>query len=86
MIGAWILSAVDLLKNYLFGCVYNEERPQDFTQIEHRWVLFTSTLQDLRQEDFLKVYWTSRHGLVLLDEIFDNVKNTCKTADDAQNL
>jgi hypothetical protein len=23
---------------------------------------------------------------VLLDEIFDNVKNTCKTADDAQNL
>jgi len=80
------LSAVDLLKNYLFGCVYDEKHPQGLTQMEHRWALLTGTLQDLRQEDFLKVYWTSRHGLVLLDEIFDNVKDTCKTPEDAQAL
>jgi hypothetical protein len=80
------LSAVDLLKNYLFGCVYDEKNHQSLDQMEHRWAQLTGTLQDLRQEDFLKVYWTSRHGLVLLDEIFDKVKDSCKTADDAQNL
>jgi Protein of unknown function DUF262 len=49
------LSAVDLLKNYLFGCVYDEGHPQGLAQMEHRWALLTGTLQDLRQEDFLKV-------------------------------
>src|ERR1700683_3623487 len=80
------LSAVDLLKNYLFGCVYDEKHPQGLTQMEHRWAQLTGTLQDLRQEDFLKVYWTSRHGLVQLDDIFERVKESCKTADHAQDL
>jgi hypothetical protein len=80
------LSAVDLLKNYLFGCVYSEEHPQGLAQMEHRWAQLTGTLQDLRQEDFLKVYWTSRHGLVQLDDIFERVKDTCRTADQAQDL
>jgi Protein of unknown function DUF262/Protein of unknown function (DUF1524) len=80
------LSAVDLLKNYLFGCVYDEAKSQGLTQMEHRWAQLTGTLQDLRQENFLKVYWTSRHGLVQLDDIFEKVKDECKTPDDAQNL
>ena len=80
------LSAVDLLKNYLFGCVYDEVDLHGLHQMEHRWSTLTATLQELRQEDFLKVYWTSRHGLVLLDDIFDRVKETCKTAADAQGL
>jgi uncharacterized protein DUF262/uncharacterized protein DUF1524 len=80
------LSAVDLLKNYLFGCVYDEKHPDDLSQMEHRWAQLTATLQDLRQEDFLKVYWTSRHGLVQLDDIFEKVKDTCNSAEDAQDL
>ena len=49
-------------------------------------VELTGTLQNLRQEDFLKVYWTSRHGLVLLDDIFERVKETCRTPQEAQDL
>jgi hypothetical protein len=80
------LSAVDLLKNFLFGCVHDEAKPQGLTQMEHRWTLLTGVLEELRQEDFLKVYWTSRHGIVLLDDIFDKVKDECKTPEDAQSL
>src|SRR5262249_10236668 len=55
-------------------------------QMEHRWSQLTGTLQNLRQEDFLKVYWTSRHGFIVLDDVFDRVKETCKTAQQAQDL
>jgi hypothetical protein len=80
------LSAVDLLKNYLFGCVYDEKQTAGLSQMEHRWSLLTGALQNLRQEDFLKVYWTSRHGLIQLDDIFERVKDSCKTASEAQDL
>jgi hypothetical protein len=71
------LSAVDLLKNYLFGCIHGDT-PTNLKQIEHRWSQLTATLQNLRHEDFLKVYWTSRHGLVQLDDIFEDVKRNVK--------
>lgn len=79
------LSAVDLLKNYLFGCVYSDT-PNKLKQIEHRWSQLTSVLQNSRHEDFLKVYWTSRHGLVLLDDIFEAVKKKYKTGPQAEAL
>lgn len=79
------LSAVDLLKNYLFGLAYDQS-PNALNQLEHRWSQLTQSLQGMRQEDFLKVYWTSRYGLVQLDEIFDAVKASAKTAQDAATL
>ncbi len=79
------LSAVDLIKNHLFGLAYDKSG-SDLQQLEHRWSQLTQTLQNLRQEDFLKVYWTSRHGLIQLDGIFDAVKSTTKTKKDASNL
>lgn len=81
------LSAVDLIKNHLFGLAYDStSSSQDLAQLEHRWSQLTETLQNLRQEDFLKVYWTSRHGLIQLDDIFDAVKDTTKTKQEAVNL
>jgi hypothetical protein len=79
------LSAVDLIKNHLFGLAYDKSG-NDLHQLEHRWSQLTQTLQNLRQEDFLKVYWTSRHGLIQLDEVFDAVKASAKTSQDATNL
>jgi uncharacterized protein with ParB-like and HNH nuclease domain len=80
------LSAVDLLKNYLFGCVHDDKKTQALQQMEHRWSQLTGTLQNIRQEDFLKVYWTSRHGFIVLDDVFERVKETCRTAQEAQDL
>jgi hypothetical protein len=79
------LSAVDLIKNHLFGLAHSDGA-NALKQLEHRWSQLTQTLQSLRQEDFLKVYWTSRHGLVQLDDIFEAVKATTKTGDAATNL
>jgi hypothetical protein len=80
------LSAFDLLKNYLFGCVHNVSSMSRLKQMEHRWSQLTGTLQNARPEDFLKVYWTSRHGLVLLDDIFDEVKRLYKTVQQAEKF
>jgi hypothetical protein len=79
------LSAVDLIKNYLFGIAY-EQSPKDLEQLEHRWAQLTKTLLNLREEDFLKVYWTSRYGLTQLDEVFDAVKARAKTGAEAAAL
>ena len=81
------LSAVDLIKNHLFGLAYDgTSTGTELMQLEHRWGQLTQTLQNLRQEDFLKVYWTSRHGLVQLDDIFEAVKGATKSSKDATDL
>jgi Protein of unknown function (DUF1524)/Protein of unknown function DUF262 len=79
------LSAIDLLKNYLFGLAFDES-PDCLRQMEHRWSQLTGTLSEYRQEDFLKVYWTSRHGRTQLDDIFEDVKNSHKTSAEAVDL
>ena len=79
------LSAVDLLKNYLFGLAYDQSST-DLKQLEHRWSQLTQTLQNLKEEDFLKVYWTSRHGLIQLDDIFDAVRERIKAGSAASDL
>jgi len=79
------LSAIDLLKNYLFGLAFDES-VDCLSQMEHRWSQLTGTLAEYRQEDFLKVYWTSRHGRTQLDQIFEDVKSLYKTSTDAVGL
>lgn len=79
------LSAVDLLKNYLFGLAHDQS-PTALKQLEHRWSQLTQSLQNLRQEDFLKVFWTSRHGLIQLDDVFEAVKKTTKSGPAASDL
>jgi hypothetical protein len=79
------LSAIDLLKNYLFGLAFDESQ-ECLNQMEHRWSQLTGTLTEYRQEDFLKVYWTSRHGRTQLDRVFDDVKESCKTSSSAVDL
>jgi hypothetical protein len=79
------LSAFDLLKNYLFGLAYDQSA-SDLRQIEMRWAQITQTLSGVSQEDFLKVFWTSRNGKTQLDIIFDEVREQCKTAQEATDL
>ena len=53
------LSAIDLVKNYLFGLAH-EQSAHGLRQMEHRWAQFSETLKDSKQEDFLRTFWTSR--------------------------
>jgi hypothetical protein len=79
------LSSMDLLKNYLFGLAYDKS-PVMLEHMEHRWSQLTETLKEARQEEFLKVFWTSRHGRTQLDDVFDEVKKAYKTPEEATEL
>src|SRR5215207_1169562 len=79
------LSAADLLKNYLFGLAYDIS-PQLLQQIEHRWSQLTHELTEVNEAEFLKVYWTSRHGRTQLDDIFEDARKRVKSGDEAVTL
>jgi hypothetical protein len=80
-------SAVDLLKNYLFGLAHEESRAgQLLGQVETRWAQITQTLQNAKEEDFLRVFWTSRHGRTQLDQIFEDVRSKYKSGAAANDL
>ena len=79
------LSAVDLVKNYLFGLA-NDVSPEMLADLERRWLQITQELQSVKEEEFLRTYWTSRNGRVQLEDVFDNVQKKCKTGSEAATL
>jgi len=79
------LSAADLLKNYLFGLAYDIS-PQLLQQIEHRWSQLTHELTEVNEAEFLKVYWTSRHGRTQVDDILADARKRVKSGDEAVTL
>ena len=79
------LSAVDLLKNHLFGLADAESQAM-LADLESRWVQIVQELQYVKEEEFLRVYWTSRNGRTQLEDIFEDVQKKFKTGVDAQNL
>jgi hypothetical protein len=60
------LSALDLIKNHVFSKLRNE----DHSSYEKKWSLIAEKLEGLNPDDFLKVFWTSRFGLIQKDKIF----------------
>ncbi len=79
------LSAIDLVKNHMFGLAH-QESSSALDQLERRWSQLSDTLKESKQEDFLKTYWISRHGLAYTDDIFDGVKNACKAPQQAKEM
>jgi hypothetical protein len=79
------LSETDLVKNHLFGLVYSESNPAALRQMEHRWSQLSDTIKDEKQDDFLKTYWISRHGLAYTDDLFDGFKNVYKERGQAED-
>ena len=79
------LSAVDLIKNYLFGIAYDSSEAV-LKKIENRWSQLTHELTDVRESEFLRVYWTSRYGRTQLDDIFDEVRKRVKTSMQAEEM
>ncbi|WP_421576249.1 DUF262 domain-containing protein [Stenotrophomonas maltophilia] len=71
------LSALDLIKNYILG----KDPGQDA-----RWRELISFLGDRNHDDFLKVFWTSRRGLISKSQIFKSVKSTYTSQGDVSAL
>ena len=55
------LSLLDLVKNYLFGQA-EKKSPESIRDMESRWTQMMATLQSVKADNFLKTFWTSRHG------------------------
>lgn len=54
------LSAFDLLKNYLYSKI---SEPKILT-LETEWKQTVDNLDEMNPDDFLKVFWTSRYGII----------------------
>ncbi|MEQ8397902.1 DUF262 domain-containing protein [Thalassobaculum sp.] len=79
------LSAVDLLKNYIFGLAHDVS-PQLLAQIESRWVQITHVITNHKELDYLKSYWTSRYGRTQTADLFDDARKYITSGHEANKF
>ncbi len=65
------LSVLDLVKNHLFGRAGSQMALRD---MQRRWTQMASSLTNVRADDFIKAWWTSRHGRVQNPQLFARFK------------
>jgi hypothetical protein len=65
------LTVLDLVKNHLFGKASGESQLRD---TQARWTQMMANLSGVRADDFLKAWWTSRHGRVQTVQLFPKFK------------
>ncbi|HEX6188974.1 MAG TPA: DUF262 domain-containing HNH endonuclease family protein [Pyrinomonadaceae bacterium] len=67
------LSAVDLIKNYLFG-----KATTNFETVKHNWTTMIGALDTAKEDDvtsnFVRHYWISRNGTVRGPQLFNAIK------------
>jgi len=54
--------------------------------METRWAQMIQTLANVRSDQFLKVFWTSRHGRIRSRKLFDTFKRQYPDSDSANDL
>lgn len=69
------LSALDLLKNY----AYSKSIAATAPQFDRHWQRLVSLLEDRNPDEFLKISWTARHGVVQKTQLFRNIRNRYRT-------
>jgi hypothetical protein len=77
------LSALDLVKNYVFG---QAKKPADLEYLQKNWMEMMSNLSSTDSEDFLKIYWTSRNGRTQVQKIFPSLRANFKALDSVKSL
>lgn len=70
------LTALDLVKNYMFGRA--DARPA-LPGLQDQWLQMMTNLTSVRADDFLKAWWTSRHGRVQTAQLFPRFKDAIRT-------
>lgn len=71
------LTALDLVKNYMFG---RAEGKTAFPGLQDQWLQMMTNLTSVRADDFLKAWWTSRHGRVQTAQVFPHFKDSVRSA------
>ena len=60
------LSALDLVKNHLFGRSANR-----LSEVQSKWLTMLSNISGKQADDFLKVFWTAKWGRIQRGKLFD---------------
>ena len=60
------LSALDLVKNHLFGRSANR-----LSEVQANWLTMLSNISGRQADDFLKTYWTSKWGRIQRGRLFE---------------
>lgn len=71
------LSALDLVKNYLFSHA-EKTRPGSLKEFEERWAEMMALLSSSKPDSFLRAFWSSRHGKPEGSKLFTSFKKTYK--------
>ncbi|MGO4726943.1 MULTISPECIES: DUF262 domain-containing protein [unclassified Inquilinus] len=79
------LSPLDLIKNHLFRSADAKSETQ-VRDLESRWAQMMATLANVSSDNFLKVYWTSRHGRIRTTNLFNAFKRQYATPQSAIDL
>jgi uncharacterized protein with ParB-like and HNH nuclease domain len=67
------LSPLDLVKNHLFSKA--DEKSEDAVRdMEERWAQMMATLSNVRADNFVKAFWTMRHGRIRSVDLFSSFK------------
>ncbi len=79
------LSPLDLVKNHLFAraAAHSQARVK---LMEARWAQMMQTLASVRSDQFLKAFWTSRHGRIRTRSLFDTFKKQYPDSETANDL
>ncbi|MDR0881585.1 MAG: DUF262 domain-containing HNH endonuclease family protein [Candidatus Adiutrix sp.] len=81
------LSASDLLKNHLFSLISAENVDEaEMKTLEDSWENIVSLLGNDSFQDFLRVFWNSRHKLVRKSDLFKTIKKSVTAREQAFEL
>lgn len=64
------LSALDLVKNYIFSIANATE----FPHLEQMWGKLTQLIEGADADDFLKYFWTARFGIIQKSDLFVKIR------------
>lgn len=75
------LSSSDLLKNYLFSLVNdNDENSKRLKDLEYKWNSLAHNVRQDKLPDFVRYYWNSKNKIVRSSELFKAIRKNITTA------
>jgi hypothetical protein len=77
------LNVMDLVKNHLLAKTASRAQSRE---VQVRWGQMIARLANVRADDFLKVYWTSRYGRIQKEQLFPNFKEEVSSAREVSQI
>ena len=77
------LSASDLLKNYLFSILdQDNSNTSEIDELEYLWGKIVGKLGSYNFEDYLRYVWNSRHKTIRKNQLYKVIRNNIKTKEE----